>query len=371
MSRPARCRIDLAALRHNLRLARRLAPGARLAAVVKANAYGHGAVRVARALAGEADAFAVACMEEALELRESGIERPIVLLEGVFSPDELALAEHAALTPVVHSRAQLEWFLAARPRRPLDCWLKLDSGMHRLGLTPREFIEAEARLRDCAHLGQLVAMSHLARADEPGEGEGEGATRRQIADFRAALAGCDLPASLPASLANSAAILAWPEAHADWVRPGLMLYGASPFAEPHPQAAKLRPVMTLESTLVAVRELAPGERVGYGGRFCCARPTRLGVVAIGYADGYPRHAPDGAPLLVEGRLAPLAGRVSMDMLTVDLTDLPEAGPGARVELWGAGLDVGRVAAASGTIAYQLYCAVSRVAVEVRDDSDDQ
>lgn len=365
MSRPARCRIDLAALRHNLRLARRLAPGARLAAVVKANAYGHGAVRIARALAGEVDAFAVACIEEALELRESGIARPIVLLEGVFSPDELALVERAALTPVVHSRAQLAWFLAARPRRPLDCWLKLDTGMHRLGLTPSEFIEAEVELRNCAHLGRLVAMSHLARADEPGEGEE--ATRGQIADFRAALSGLDLPISL----ANSAAILAWPEAHGDWVRPGLMLYGASPFAEPHPQAAELRPVMTLESTLVAVHRLPPGARVGYGGRFCCTRPTRLGVVAIGYADGYPRHAPDGTPLLVEGRLAPLAGRVSMDMLTVDLTDLPEVGPGARVELWGAGLDVGRVAAASGTIAYQLYCAVSRVAVEVQDDLIDQ
>lgn len=355
MSRPTRARIDLAAVRHNAQLVRQCAPHARMAAVVKANAYGHGATQVARALAAQVDAFAVACLEEALELRDSGISAPIVLLEGVFSPDELALAERAGLTLVVHSQAQLEWMLAARPARTLDCWLKLDTGMHRLGFAPEHFADAWRRLRACPHVGQIVAMSHFARADEPREPS----TEHQLERFSAVVGALELPVSL----ANSAAILAWPESHHEWVRPGLMLYGASPLSEASALAEQLRAAMTLESTLVAVRELPAGEVVGYGGRFRCTRPTRLGVVAIGYADGYPRHAPDGTPVLVEGQIAPLAGRVSMDMLTVDLTDLPRISPGARVELWGQGLAANRVAEASSSISYQLFCAVSRVSIE--------
>lgn len=349
MSRPTRARIDLQALRENLRHARSLAGTARVLAVVKANAYGHGAVPVARAIAQAADALGVACMEEALKLRDSGIREPIVLLEGVFTPDEIPLADRHRLALVVHSQEQLAWLLGSRPRRPIHCWLKVDTGMHRLGLDPTNLAEAYARLRGAPQIGGLVLMTHLARADEPSHP----ATPRQFERFAAACAGL----SAPRSLANSAALLAWPQSRRDWVRPGILLYGTSPLAEAHPGAAALRPVMRLESTLIAVRDLPAGEPLGYGGHFVCPGPMRVGVVALGYADGYPRHAPDGTPVAVGGRLSRLIGRVSMDMLMVDLTDLPAAGVGDRVELWGAQVSADAVARASGTIPYQLYTGV--------------
>ncbi|NKN33934.1 alanine racemase [Marichromatium bheemlicum] len=354
MSRPARARIDLAAIRHNYLHAKSCAPSARAWAVVKADAYGHGAVAVARALAPVADGFAVAFLEEALELRESGVEGPILLLEGVFAPDELAAVDRAGLDMVVHAEHQLEWIAAARPERPFGCWLKVDSGMHRVGFAPPDVAAALARLRACPQVGRLRAISHLARADEPGEPY----SARQLAAFDDAVAGV-----VPASLANSAAVLDLPAAHRDWVRPGIMLYGVSPFDTAHPNAAALRPAMTLESALIAIRTLPAGEPVGYGGRFVCRRPSRIGVVAIGYADGYPRHAPDGVAVMVRGQCAPLAGRVSMDMITVDLTDLPEAVVGDRVELWGTRVDAGALARASDTIAYQLFTNLKRVRVE--------
>jgi alanine racemase len=351
MARPTRARIDLDALRQNFRFARELAGSARLVAVVKANGYGHGAVPVARALAGAADAFGVACLEEALELRESGIAAPILLLEGVVSPDEIALVDRLGLAMAVHQREQLEWVQAARPARPLACWLKLDSGMHRLGLGAAAFAAAYATLRDCPQVGELVLMTHLARADEPDHPY----TRRQLALCDAAWEGL----AAPRSLASSPGLIAWPASIADWVRPGIMLYGASPLGERHPSAARLRPVMTLESAVIAVRDLAPGEAIGYGGRFVCERPTRVGVVAAGYADGYPRHARDGTPAAVNGRLTRIIGRVSMDMLTLDLTGLPEARLGDPVELWGPCVSANAVAAASDTIAYTLFTGVTR------------
>lgn len=350
MSRPIRVRIDLNALRHNLRYARELAGPARTVAMVKANGYGHGAVQTARALAGAADAFGVACLEEALELRESGIAEPILLMAGVFTPDELATVDRLDLWMVVHHWQQLEWVQAARPRRPFNCWLKLDTGMHRLGLTPASFAPAYAALAASPQVGTLVSMTHLARADELHHPY----THRQLALF--AGASRDLPA--PRSLANSAAMLAWPAAIADWVRPGIMLYGASPLGERHPSAARLQPVMTLESALIAIRDLRPGETIGYGGRFLCTRPTRVGVVAAGYADGYPRHARDGTPAAVNGRLTRLIGRVSMDMLTLDLTHLPGAQIGDPVELWGNTVRANAVATASDTIAYQLFSGIT-------------
>ncbi len=351
MSRPARARIDLTAVRHNYRQAKALAPGVRALAIVKANAYGHGAVAVARALGNEADAFGVSCIEEAVELREANIGAPILLLEGVFEPRELPLVEAYNLATVVHRLEQLEWLVSARPARRLDVWLKMDSGMHRIGLAPEALRSAYQRLAECPHIGALVLMTHFARADELACT----ATREQIACFDRHVAG--IPA--PHSLANSAGLMAWSDARRDWVRPGIMLYGASPLAADHPASAGLRPTMYLESALISVRNLAAGEPVGYGARFVCPRPTRVGVVAIGYADGYPRHARDGTPIAVNGHSTRVIGRVSMDMLTLDLTELPEARPGDPVELWGGNIDVNAVATNSDTIAYQLFVGVSQ------------
>lgn len=345
MSRPARARIDLDALRHNLAFVRRLVRGARVVAVIKANGYGHGAVALARALGDSADLLGVACLEEAMDLRESGIAAPILLMEGAFAPEEVAAADRLGLRQVVHCREQLDWVLSARTQRPLDCWLKLDTGMHRVGFAPREFAAAYGALKGSPQVGSLTLMTHFARADEPESPY----TARQLAVFAETAAGLDAPRSL----ANSAAILAWPDAIAEWVRPGIMLYGASPLGDDHASARALRPVMHLESALIAVREVAAGEPIGYGGRFVCTRPTRVGVVAMGYADGYPRHAPDGTPVAVGGQLVRLIGRVSMDMLMVDLTDLPQARLGDPVELWGARVGVNAVAEASGTIGYEL------------------
>lgn len=350
MSRPARARIDLAALRHNLDYARELASGSRVLAVVKANGYGHGAVAAARALAAQADALGVACAEEALELRDSGVVAPILLMEGVFSPDEVAVADRHRLAMVVHSCEQLDWILAAHPQRPLDCWLKVDTGMHRVGLEPGELAAAYGALRDAPQVGALVLMTHFARADEPAHPF----TSDQMDRFARATAGL----LAPRSLANSAALIAWPTTRGDWVRPGIMLYGASPLGDAHQSAGRLRPVMRLESELIAVRNLAPGDAVGYGGRFVCPTPMRVGVVAMGYADGYPRHAPDGTPVAVRGRPTRLVGRVSMDMLTVDLTGMDDARPGDPVELWGARVSANAVAEASGTIAYELFTGIS-------------
>ncbi|MBK1719795.1 alanine racemase [Thiocystis violacea] len=359
-SRPLRARIHLEAIRQNYRLAKELAPSARALAVIKANAYGHGAVAVARTLADEADGFAVACVEEALELRESGIRGPILLLEGVFSPEEIALVDRAGLAMVVHGREQLAWVLSARPARPLDCWIKVDTGMHRVGFAPSDVAEVQSALAACPHLGELSAMTHFARADEPEHPY----TRLQLATFARALEG----QAIPRSLANSAGILAWPESHGDWTRPGIMLYGVSPLIGAASPAVTLRPAMTLESAIISIRDLAAGEPVGYGGRFVCDRPTRVGVAAIGYADGYPRHARDGTPIAVKGRLTRLIGRVSMDMITLDLTGMADARVGDPVELWGGMVSATDVALASDTIAYQLFTGLSRRVPLIHEDA---
>lgn len=346
--RPARALIDLDALRHNYQLAR-ARHGGRALAVVKANAYGHGAVACARALATEADGFAVAFLEEALELRAAGIEQPILLLEGVFEDTELDEVVRHDLWLVVHHAEQIRMIEHAQPALPLAVWLKMNSGMNRAGFLPHEMRPAWQRLRDCGKVGDITLMTHFARADEPHVIT----TREQIAAFDAATR--ELPG--PRSLANSGGILGWPDAHRDWARPGILLYGADPMpGEPH----GLRPVMTLESAVMAVREIPAGAPLGYGARFRADRETRVGLVAMGYADGYPRVVPDGTPVAIDGVRTRLIGRVSMDMLTVDLTDLPTAGLGSRVELWGANIPVNRVAEAAGTIAYELLCNVKRV-----------
>ncbi|TWI56646.1 alanine racemase [Pseudomonas duriflava] len=350
--RPARALIDLNALRHNYRIARELSGDARALAVVKADAYGHGAVRCAQALADEADGFAVACIEEALELREAGIQAPILLLEGFFEADELDVIVHQGFWCVIHSAWQLDALEQATLAAPINVWLKLDSGMHRVGFFPEEYADAYRRLQASGNVADIVKMTHFARADELDCT----ATIAQLKTFQRATAG--LPGQT--SLRNSPAVLGWPEVPSDWVRPGIMLYGATPFEVPHAHADRLQPVMTLESRIINVRELPPGQPVGYGARYITRQPARIGIVAMGYADGYPRHAPSGAPVTVEGKASRIVGRVSMDMLAIDLTDLPAAGVGSRVELWGSQVLASELAALCGTIPYQLFCNLKRV-----------
>jgi alanine racemase len=352
-----RARIDSGALRANLRAIRARAPRSRVMAVVKANAYGHGLVPTALALA-DADAFAVARLEEAVALRDNGLRRRIVLLEGVFDAAQLAQAAQLELDLVVHQPLQIELLEAFAGPTPLPLWLKVDTGMNRLGFRPEEFRAAWERLRRLQPAPQqLRVMTHLACADEADEAT----SAQQLQRLRPLMDG--LAAEL--SIANSAAILALPESHAEWVRPGLALYGVSPFAAQRGAQLGLRPAMTLESTVIALRDVAVGERVGYGGVWRAQRRSRLAIVAAGYGDGVPRGIPSGAPVLIGGHRAPVAGRVSMDMIAADITDLPPVGVGDRVELWGTRLAVEELAAAAGTIPYELLCGVSqRVPIEL-------
>lgn len=359
MARPLVAHIDLAALAANLARARALARGAQVFAVVKANAYGHGLTRVLPALAA-ADGLALIELDAAVQLRSSGEHRPILLLEGFFEPAELdTFAEHA-LSTVVHCVEQVEMLEGARLARPLDVHLKVNSGMNRLGVAPAEVRALAGRLAQAPGVASLRLMMHFARADE------EDGIAVALARFEAACAG--LP--FARSLANSAAVIRYPQVRGDVVRPGIMLYGATPFADRSAQSLGLAPVMTLRSTLIGVQTLAAGESVGYGAAFTAMQPVRIGVVACGYADGYPRHAPNGTPVLVNGRRVPMAGRVSMDMVTVDISALPDAHAGGDVVLWGEGLPVDEVAHAAGTVGYELLCAVApRVRFAVRDNAD--
>jgi len=343
--RPIRARIDSGALRHNLDVAKRRAPRSRAWAVVKANAYGHGLARAAKALAA-ADGLALIELEAALELRRSGERRPILLLQGFYSPEELEPIAAHGLAVVVHDAEQLAILEKARLRKKLAVYAKLNTGMNRLGFPEKDFRGALERLRACA--GEITLMTHFADAD------GERGVQWQLARFDAATGG----ATLPRSLANSAAILRYPETHVDWVRPGIMLYGCSPFPDESAEKLGLKPVMTLSSELVAVRELGAGDSVGYGCTFTADAPMRVGIVACGYADGYPRHAPTGTPILVCGKRTRTLGRVAMDMLFADLTGIPEAAIGSPVTLWGEGLSADEVAASAGTVSYELLCALS-------------
>ncbi|MFJ3521530.1 alanine racemase [Pseudomonas sp. NPDC090203] len=349
--RPARALIDLQALRHNYQLARETT-GAKALAVIKADAYGHGAVRVAQALESQADGFAVACIEEALELRHAGIRAPVLLLEGFFEAEELSLIVEHDFWCVVHSTWQLEAIERTAVGKPLTVWLKMDSGMHRVGIHPAEYQAACQRLQASGKVAKVVLMSHFARADELDSTR----TDEQVAIFQTAREGL----SAEISLRNSPGVMGWPKVPSDWVRPGIMLYGATPFDQSQPVADRLQPVMTLESKVICVRDLPAGEPVGYGGAFVTDRPMRIGVVAMGYADGYPRQAPTGTPVMIDGHRSQLLGRVSMDMLCVDLTNVPGAGLGSRVELWGKNVLASDVASSAGTIPYQIFCNLKRV-----------
>jgi alanine racemase len=361
MPRPIRVSINLEALRHNYLLAKKRAGNARAFAVVKANAYGHGLDRTIRALGEVADGFALLDLAEARNLRAAGLTQPIALLEGFFEPADLAEVIALGLIPTIHSEAQLTMLERVAPAGPLDVLLKINSGMNRLGFTAGSFQAALARLRALPGVREITLMTHFARADDD---TGVGA---QLACFNSLTAGLDLPVSL----ANSAALLRFPEAAGNIVRPGVMLYGGSPMPDMlSAEAIGLRPVMTLTSEIIGVQEIGAGERVGYGGTFEATGPTRVGVVACGYADGYPRHAPTGTPILAGGRRTRTLGRVSMDMLACDLTHLPDAGIGTPVTLWGEGLAADEVAAAAGTISYELFCALAaRVPVTVLGTQD--
>ena len=346
MSRPATATIDLSALRHNYQLACSLAPQSKTLAVVKANAYGHDAVECAKALESAVPVFAVACIEEALELRAAGIKKPILLLEGQFSADELNLVEQHNFWLVLSNQHQVDMIVNTSPKTPYTVWIKVDTGMHRLGFPANRFAEVYAQLNDLPQVASdIVVASHFAAADDIDNGF----TVNQIANFKSLL-----PQPLPpTSLANSAGILAWPESHGSWNRPGFMLYGASPLTQPHTNAQTLKPVMTLTSNVIDLHSIAAGEVVGYGCRWQAQRPSLIATVAIGYGDGYPRQAPNGTPVLVKGQLAPLAGRVSMDMITVDVTDLDDIAIGDSVELWGNQIDVNHIAHLCHTIGYEL------------------
>jgi len=341
--------IDLEAIRANYALACGLAPDSKSIAVIKADAYGHGMLRVAEALQEVAPAFAVAFLDEALELRKAGISTPLVVLEGVNSTDAIETAVANSLSLVVHSEEQVSLMKQARLSAPVSVWLKVDTGMHRLGLPPAQLATVLERLRDCA-CDISVICTHLASADDTTSD----VTRQQLEIFEA----CASSLGLPLSIANSAGILAWPESHADWNRPGYMLYGDSPMATDIETARGLRPAMTFRSEIIAIREIAVGEAVGYGGRWTATRPSKIGTVACGYADGYPRHAPNGTPTLVNGHIAPLVGTVSMDMITIDLTEHENVVVGDSVELWGTGLPVNTIASAAGTIGYELLTGVT-------------
>jgi alanine racemase len=359
--RPASAMIDLVALRHNLACVRRAAPHAKIMAVVKANGYGHGAVRVARALR-DVDALAVSCLEEAVVLRDAGEQRPIVLLEGFFDVQELEHIAALNLDMVLHHRWQVDALARTwtSPHPVFNVWLKIDTGMHRLGVLPEEVAPLVLRLTQLAAVRRpLRFMTHFACADDPQSAQ----TQQQWQRFDA------LTQSLPGdrSAANSAGIFAAAMSHADWVRPGIALYGSSPLQGTSAQTLGLLPSMTLTTRLIAVEHRRVGDCVGYGATWCCPRDMRVGVAAIGYGDGYPRHAQHGTPVLVQGVRTELVGRVSMDMITIDLDAVPQADVGDVVTLWGSGLSADEVATSAGTIAYELFCGVaSRVRFEERD-----
>lgn len=346
MPRPIQAHIDLSALEHNLQLARR-STRARIMAVIKANAYGHGLLRTASAL-NAADGFALLDMHDAVRLREIGFRQTMLMLEGSFSADDMELMAAHELASVVHTPQQLD-MLDAYPRREgLQVWLKVNSGMNRLGFAPEDVPAAMDRLKSHPAVREIVLMTHFASA---GEAAGMGGQLERFSETAA-------PYQVAHSLANSAALLRFPQSHGDWVRPGIMLYGSSPFDDTSAEQIGLRPVMTLRSEIIAIQELKAGECVGYGGTYCADSPMRVGVVACGYGDGYPRHAGTGTPVLVEGQRTRTLGRVSMDMLCADLSALPDARVGSRVTLWGEGLSIDEIARASGTISYELLCVVT-------------
>ncbi|MFJ1267026.1 alanine racemase [Legionella lytica] len=351
MSRPTHLVVEPSALLHNLAQIRRFAPGKKVITMVKANAYGCGIHAVVPVLEGHVDAFGVACIEEAMVIRRLGSRTHCILFQGVFSPDEFKLVAEHQLGCVMHQPHQVQWLLNTPLDKPIKLWVKVNTGMHRLGFKPHELQEVMSALQACPWVDKDIGlMTHLACADEPERAE----NYQQISLFeRISVAGFS-----QRSMANSAAIISFPQTHADVVRPGIMLYGVSPFANKTATDLGLVPVMRFVSAISAVYDNPAFAQVGYSGIWSSSKPSRIGIVAAGYGDGYPRHLATNTPVWVQGREVPIAGRISMDMLAVDLTEHPDVQPGAPVELWGTHILVERIAKAAGTIAYELLCQIS-------------
>ena len=351
MLRTAVAELDRAALRHNLARARAAAPDSRVFATLKASGYGHGLAFAADAFADHCEGFGVACTGEGVALREAGFrDHRICVLNGPVDSDELAACVRHGLEPLLHQSWQLDAVGRLEGRERLRVWLKVDSGMGRIGVPPATAAVWHDWLARCpAVAGAPGVMTHMASADD----RADDYTRSQWDRFCRAVAGVEGERSA----ANSACVLGWPDTHADWVRPGIMLYGCSPFVEGAEPALDLRPAMTLRTRLIAINRLEAGASIGYGRTYHCPERMPVGVAAIGYGDGYPRHAPNGTPVLVRGERVPMVGRVSMDKITLDLRGLPEASVGDEVTLWGRGLPVEEVADAAGTIGYELLCGV--------------
>jgi alanine racemase len=339
--------INTAALKHNLQLARQAAPGSKIMAVIKANAYGHGMDVVARALS-EAEAFAVGTLSEAERLRQIDPDKRIVILQGVDDAGSLAVCAEKHFDVVLHSQYQIDQLCDSQLAAALNVWIKVDTGMHRLGLSLESYDTVVSRLNQCDNLCQSVGlMSHLACADEPERPEND-SQLRMFSNLGQRHHG-------ERTLCNSAGIFAFPEAHYEWVRPGIMLYGISPLKQRPASELGLQPVMTLKSRLIAINEMKKGDAIGYGATWTCPEDMRIGVVGIGYGDGYPRHAPSGTPVIIRGERVPIVGRVSMDLITVDLRLLADARVGDEVVLWGEGLPIEDIASRVDTIGYELVC----------------
>ena len=351
MARKCTASINLSAIKENYLYAKSLAPSSKAIAIIKADAYGHGAIEVAKELNEVADAYGVACIEEAIELINSGIDKtPILLLEGVFEKSELAFVEKHSLIVTVCNSIQLQWLLDADLNEPIDVFVKYDSGMGRLGFQDDSFIQAINLLEKSNNIGEITLMTHFSSADDLSST----LTTKQISNFDNTL----YAKKYPVSLANSAAILKWSDSHRDYVRPGIMLYGSSPFPEIKYQK-NLIPAMTLSSVLISIKNLKKGQGIGYGSRFICPYDMQIGVVAIGYADGYPRSAIDGTPVFINGVKSKIAGRVSMDMITIDLTGIPNPQISDRVELFGENVSVDEVAKYCNTISYEILSKITR------------
>ena len=349
--RPTKAYVRLAAIRHNLVVTRSFAPDSNIMAVIKANAYGHGAIEIARELQAEVPAFAVSFLDEAEQLRDAGIHRPILILQGIMGDADVAEAASKDFWLMLHSRQQVDEVLQSKPAKPVRVWVKVETGMHRLGLAANALDEVCKALSACSHVQQEMTLcSHLACADEVDNP----VTRQQVAQLRAYAVEHDIPMTM----ANSAAVMAWPETHADWNRPGYMLYGNSPFESPGVDTTALNPAMSMTSAIMAIRDVPRGEGVGYGLDWVAKKDSKIGTISIGYADGYPRLAANGTPVLVNGVRVPLVGRVSMDMISVDLSGLDRVAVGDPVELWGEDLSVNEVAACAGTIGYEILAGLT-------------
>ncbi|NOY17442.1 MAG: alanine racemase, partial [Gammaproteobacteria bacterium] len=349
MTRPAHVSIDVDALQHNFNQVRRLAPESRKMPIVKANAYGHGLLMCCTALK-QADSFGLLDIKDAISLRKAGFLHPICLLEGFFSNDEIPLIAENKLEPVIHSDWQLDILDGTQQELGLVVWLKIDTGMQRLGFVPEKFKSVLMRLSAMKCVRKVSVMSHLADADRR-ESQKTGQQLKKFLTLTEAT-------GLERSMANSAAILAHPDCYLDWVRPGIMLYGSSPFVDLPASSLSLKPVMSLRSEIISIKDCQKGDAVGYGSSWHCPEEMKVGVVACGYGDGYPRHAPSGTPIMVAGKKTQLIGRVSMDMITVDLRGIDSATIGSPVELWGNDVAVDTVAKMAGTISYELLCGVT-------------